>query len=60
MTLMLCNYRYVERLGRGVPKIIAAMEANGNAAPEFIDGGAYFQLVLNGLNMLFSHPKSAS
>lgn len=54
------DYRYVERLGRGVPKIIAAMEANGNAAPEFIDGGAYFQLVLNGLNTLLSHPKSAS
>jgi ATP-dependent DNA helicase RecG len=42
----LYDYRYVERLGRGIPRILSAMEANGNPPPELIDGETYFQLVL--------------
>lgn len=42
----LYDYRYVERLGRGIPKIFASMKDNGNKAPQLLDGGSYFQIVL--------------
>jgi ATP-dependent DNA helicase RecG len=48
----LYDYKYVERLGRGIPKIIASMESNGNKPPELIDGDTYFQVVLPSDNRL--------
>ena len=42
----LYDYRYVERLGRGIPKIFASMKSNGNKVPELVDGDTYFQIIL--------------
>jgi len=42
----LYDYRYVERLGRGIPKIFASMKSNGNKVPEFVDEDTYFQIIL--------------
>lgn len=43
----LYDFKYVERLGRGVLKIIASMKSNGNKEPEFIDGNTYFKIMLH-------------
>ncbi|QTA89440.1 ATP-binding protein [Desulfonema magnum] len=40
------DFRYVERLGRGIQKIVQTMQENGNPEPEFIDGITYFKVVL--------------
>ena len=42
----LYDFRYVERLGRGIQKIIQTMHTNGNPEPEFIDGDTYFRVTL--------------
>ena len=42
----LYDYRYVERLGRGIPKIFASMKSNGNKVPELVDEDTYFQIIL--------------
>jgi len=42
----LYDYRYVERLGRSIPKIFASMKSNGNKVPELADGDTYFQVTL--------------
>ena len=43
----LYDFKYVERLGRGVLKIIESMKFNGNKEPGFIDGNIYFKIVLH-------------
>lgn len=40
------DFRYIERLGRGIQKIIQAMKDNGNLEPEFINGDNYFKVEL--------------
>jgi len=40
------DFRYVERLGRGILKIMQTMNENGNPEPEFSDGTTYFKVVL--------------
>lgn len=40
------DFRYVERLGRGIQKIMQSMKDNGNQEPEFIDGDNYFKVEL--------------
>ena len=42
----LYDYRYVERLGRGVPKILTAMVNNGNPPAKLIDLGTRFSVIL--------------
>lgn len=42
----LYDFRYVERLGRGIQKIIQSMEKNGNPEPNFVDGEGYFRVTL--------------
>ncbi|QTA81281.1 Schlafen and ATP-dependent DNA helicase domains-containing protein [Desulfonema limicola] len=42
----LYDFRYVERLGRGIQKIMQTMKDNGNPEPEFINGDNYFKVEL--------------
>jgi ATP-dependent DNA helicase RecG len=42
----LYDFRYVERIGRGIATIFAAMRENGNPEPDLAAGDSYFRVTL--------------
>ena len=51
------DFRYVERLGRGIQKIMESMEANGNPPPEFYSGDGCFKVLLKNKPQQPNQPK---
>jgi len=57
LVAVLTDLGYIERLGYGVDRMLAAMQEAGLPAPEFVETAAGFRVTLRGEGLVSSHPQ---
>jgi ATP-dependent DNA helicase RecG len=57
LVAVLTDLGYIERLGYGVDRMLAAMQEAGLPAPEFVETAAGFRFSLRGEGLVSSHPQ---